>query len=453
LAQSPLDSFLNNNILKNANVSLCVKDIKKNEIVYQHNATNSITPASIMKLVTTATAIELLGANFSFKTNLEIDGKITEDSVLNGNLFIRGGGDPTLGSEFVGDPFFFKKWVAEIKKVGINKINGKIIADATLYDDEGVNPKWTQEDMGNYYAAGAYGIAFKDNMYRLVFRSGNVGTIPDILRTIPYIPELTFDNKVHSANIDYDGAFINGAPKSNSRTVFGRIPANTDSFNVKGDIPNPVLLLAHALNDSLVKAGVQISQSPSDKLLNSAPRKLIYTHLSPPLSQIIKVANVKSNNHYTEQVFRYLALTKDQIASSATAAEVVRTFWKSKGLDVDQLFMCDGSGLSPVDAVSSQFFVDILTYMKTKSANSDAFFSSLPIAGVSGTVSSLLKNTPLQGKVHVKSGTISRVKCYAGYIALEDKNYAFAMMVNNANGKTKEVVKKMEEFLLSITKP
>jgi D-alanyl-D-alanine carboxypeptidase/D-alanyl-D-alanine-endopeptidase (penicillin-binding protein 4) len=171
---------------------------------------------------------------------------------------------------------------------------------------------------------------------------------------------------------------------------------------------------------------------------------------SPPLSEIIKETNVHSNNGYAEQIFRYLALSKNKIGTSNGSVQVIRSFWKSKGLPVEQLFMYDGCGLSPVDAVSSQFFVDLLSYMQTISTNRDAFFNSLPVAGKSGTLTNFLEKTALQGKVHAKSGTISRVKCYAGYIDLKRKNYVFAIMVNNPNGTSKAVIRKMEELLLSI---
>ena len=144
-------------------------------------------------------------------------------------------------------------------------------------------------------------------------------------------------------------------------------------------------------------------------------------------------------------------MTKKTIATSNGAVQVVRSYWKSKGLPVDQLFMYDGCGLSPEDAVSSQFLVDLLIYMQTKSSYKEAFVNSLPVSGESGTLTSFLKKTALQGKVHAKSGTISRVKCYAGYVNTNEKNYVFAIMVNNPNGTSKAATHKIEELLLQLS--
>ena len=450
MAKNPVVDFVNNPLLENANISLLVKDLSTNKTLFQYRPNNSTIPASTMKLVTTAAALEILGPKFCFQTKLEIDGKINSEGVLNGNLYIRGGGDPTLGSEHLGDKDFLLKWVEEVKKAGIKQINGQIIADGTIYDDLGVNPKWTWEDIGNYYAAGAYGISYMDNTYQLVLRSGENGTTPEILRIIPEIPAMTFENYLTSTSITYDSAFFYGAPHSYLRSIHGEIPANRFEYIIKGDIPNPGLLLAENFQDKLNESGITISKLPSDIVTNESERRVILVQESPPLSEIIKETNVHSNNGYAEQIFRYLALSKNKIGTSNGSVQVIRSFWKSKGLPVEQLFMYDGCGLSPVDAVSSQFLVDLLSYMQTISPNREAFINSLPVAGKSGTLTNFLEKTELQGKVHAKSGTISRVKCYAGYIDLKKKNYVFAIMVNNPNGTSKAVIRKMEELLLSI---
>ena len=450
VAKNPVDDFVNNKLMENANISLLVKDLETNKTLYQFRPNNSSIPASTMKLVTTATALELLGPDFQFETKLEIEGTVNSAGILNGDLYIRGGGDPTLGSEHLGDRYFLNKWVEAVKRYGIRKINGRIVADASLYDEQGVNPKWTWDDIGNYYAAGAYGLSYLDNTYLLVLRSGMEGTTPEILRIEPEIPPLTFDNHLTSTAISFDSAYFYGNPRSNFRIIHGEIPANRVEYTVKGDIPNPGLLLAEHFHDKLVLNGISIERSPTDKVTNTFARKVIFRHYSVPLSEVIKETNVESNNGYAEHIFRYLALKSSQVATSNVAVKVVRAFWKSKGLPIDQLFMYDGCGLSPVDAVSAQFFVELLTYMKTKSPNKEVFFNSLPISGISGTLTNFLNKTPLHGKVHAKSGTISRVKCYAGYIENNEKTYIFAILVNNANGTSKAVTKKMEEFLLKV---
>ena len=436
--------------LKAANMSLLIKDLNTGFVVFDYRPNKVAIPASITKLVTTATALELLGSDFCFQTKLEYSGTIDKDSVLNGNLYIHGGGDPTLGSKYLGDADFMNKWVDAVKALGIKHIKGAIISDASLYNTEGISPRWSWEDMGNYYAAGAYALSVGDNTCTAYLKSGAVGTTPELLRTEPTIPNLKFNLFLKSTTIDADSAYFYGAPFANERSLYGAIPANKAEFPVKADIPNPPLFLAQLFTSALKHKGICVDSIAEVSFEAGQNRTAFYTQLSPPLKDIIKDINFRSNNHYAEHVFRYLALQEYPVASSNGAIDVVKNFWKSKGLDVSAVFLYDGCGLAASDALSADFFVDILNYMYTKSLNKDAFVASLPIAGESGTVKKLLKGTRLEGKVHAKSGSISAVQCYAGYVDGKEHTYAFALMMNHYTGSRKEVVSQLESILLSI---
>ncbi len=449
IARNPVNTFVNNKLHRNANISLLVKDLKTNDVIHSYRPGNATIPASTMKLVTTATALELLGAGYQFKTTLETDGELTPDSVLNGNLYIFGSGDPTLGSAKLGNPGFLSEWVSAVRNAGINRINGDIIADASAYDTEGVNPKWMWEDMGNYFAAGAYGISYKDNTFEMELKSGATGTTPEIVKISPAIPELTFINHLKSTSIEFDSAYFYGAPNQNQRIIYGEIPANRPDFRIKGDIPRAGLVLARDLAWKLKSSGIAVAGKATDEA-SEGKRTVIYTHKSPALSEIIKEINVNSNNHYAEHLFRHLALKNGSQASTPAAIGLIRSFWKSKGLPVNELFQYDGSGLSPVNAVSANFLVSLLSCMD-KSDNSAVFKKSLPEAGKSGTLKNFLKNTPLEGKVTAKSGTLGRVKSYAGYLHAKGKKIVFSIIVNNPDANSLSVTTKMmEDFLISV---
>lgn len=451
-SQVNFNTLLNNSLLENANISLLVKDLSNNKIIAELNPKNSLVSASTMKLVTTSSALEILGADFQFETKLCIEGKIEKDSTLNGNLYIIGGGDPTLGSSKIGDNNFLTKWVFEIRKAGINKITGKIIADISIFEKQVINPKWTWEDMGNYYAAGTHGIAYLDNTFTTYFNSHQYGSIPDIVEVVPEINGLEIDNNVKSTTTKSDNAYFYGAPYSSKRSVYGEIPANKLRFPVKGDIPNPGLLLAQVLQKKLNENGIKVSGTADYIDVNSKQLTLLYTHYSAPLNDIITQTNIHSNNLFAEYLFKYLGIVKGKPATTEAAKDVIRKFWNSQGLPVQQLFQCDGSGLSPANGVSAEFFVDLLTYMKTKSTNKEVFYNSLPVSGTNGTLKNFLSKSYLSGKVHAKSGTIERVKSYAGYIENQNSSYVFAILINNANGSSDRVLKKIEDFLLSLPK-
>lgn len=448
MAKDPVKDFVNDPLLVNSNISLLIQDVNDSKPLYEHRSNFGNIPASTMKVVTTATALELLGGDFRFETKLQIVGEISEDGVLNGDLYIVGGGDPTLGSNVIGHGPFLKQWVNAVKKAGIKSITGSIVADDLIFDREGINTRWIWEDIGNYYAAGVYGISYMDNTLRVYMSSGAAGTKPEILNTKPEVPGLIFENHLTSTMIGKDSSYFHGSPRTNYRTIYGEVPANIKDFITKADIPNPGLLLAQHFHDELLNNDVMIAFPPHDQPANYEQRTTIHTSYSAPLNRIVKEINVTSNNHYAEHVFRYLGTLKKVPASNTDAVSVIRNFWKEKGLSVDQLFMYDGSGLSPTNAISARFLVELLTYMKKTSTNSSLFYSSLPVCGESGTVAGMLKNTDLEGKVRAKSGSINRVRCYTGYINQGQKTYAFAVMVNNySTTRPRTVVKKIEQFL------
>ncbi len=448
--QTGLKQFLASPNLKNANISISIKDLNTGKVLTEYRPDNLTTPASTTKLLTTATALELLGPDFCFETKLQYDGNITA-GVLNGNLYITGGGDPTLGSSFLGDSLFLTTWVDMIKKAGIQKINGAVIADASIFDGQGISPQWMWEDLGNYYAAGAYGIAIYDNSYKVVFRTGKPGTTPEVLRTEPQMKDLRFKLDLKAANINSDNAYFHGAPFSNERFVTGKIPANRNEFVVKGDIPDPPTFAAELLTDALKKEGISILLPPTATLFSTKRgRTTFYTQKSPPLKEIIKTTNFRSNNLYAEHLFRYVSLQTDSVASASTSIQIMKKYWQGRLPETSEFILYDGCGLAPSNAISANFLVDLLTYEANKSPYKKEFVASLPTAGESGTIKNFLKGSRLQGKVQAKSGSIQSTQCYAGYIFQENKTYVFAVMVNNFSGKRAVVVDAIEKFLLSI---
>ncbi len=457
-AQKNLNEFINAPNLSRANISILVKEIESGEIIMEHRSEKVTTPASTTKLVTTATALEMLGPNYAFETKLQYDGKI-RGHVLEGNIYILGSGDPTLGSRFMGDKEFLKKWTDAVKQLGITVINGRIVADPSLYSSEGVSPKWPWEDLGNYYAAGAYGLSIYDNQYNLSFKSGAVGSVPLINKVTPSIPELNFKLALKAGAKNKDSAYIYGAPFNNQRFVYGSIPANKDEFIIKGDIPNPPLYLADLFMKKLEEKGIEIRQN-TKVLFNQQEEKEeertdFFIEVSPNLDSILTNINQKSNNHYAEHVFRHLSLENEQVlqANSTEASRAIVNFWGNQEIETSGLVMYDGCGLSPSNAISAKFFVDLLIYEKTISTHADAFISTLAVAGESGTLKRFLKGTRLKGKVQAKSGSIRSVQCFAGYLTdKNDKQYAFAILVDNYSGIRKKVVKQIENLLLSVGK-
>ena len=417
---APVKWLLQAPYMRGASFSLVVKDVQEGRTVYSYDTDRLQSPASVLKTVATATALEILGEDYRYPTTLEYDG-ILENGTLEGNLYIKGSGDPSLGSSHFapGQNKFLSTWIAALQKAGIKHITGSVISDESIFDTEGVSIKWLREDMGNYYAPGSYGISIFDNMYKLSLQTGAAGTRPVLKGTEPDIPFIRFKNYLKAAPVSSDSAYIIGAPLDDVRYLYGVLPANREAYVLKGDIPDPALYLARYLTDQLQQKGIRVDGSPScyrieveENRWKKGERKEIVTTYSPTLREIASICNHVSHNLYADALVKTVGLQykprrNEMISSFGRGVQVVKEYWEKKGLDVFPLRMNDGSGLAPADKVSAGFMGELLVYMATESAVSDAFIASLPQAGIEGSVRNFLKGSKLQGKAHLKSGGIT----------------------------------------------
>lgn len=449
-AQEAVDNFCQLATMKSANISILIYDQTANKTIAAHRPEHSVPTASTMKVITTATALEYLTPDFCFPTYLLTDGKIT-GSTLEGNLYIYGTGDPTLGSEYLGNKNFLSQWVNALKQLGIKRIKGRVIADASFYDPaESIPYNWIYEDLGNYYAPGIYPLPYFDNTMTIFLKSGPVGTEASVVGLSPEIADITFENYM-TCGVGRDW-FVNGLPYNNHRVLSGCITPNKGRWSVKAAIPNPPLLLAQDLTKQCIRNGISIDSAATYiKTVSNQQRDTLYTYRSVPLKDIIAHTNQESDNMYAEQIFRYLGTLVGTPVLIANCSEMEKMFWHNHAVNLHSAFIFDGSGLSPQDAVSAKSFVEILRYMATKSKFRNEWIASLPVSGQSGTLKGFLADTKLEGKVIAKSGTTSRVKSYAGYVNAPDGHqYVFAILVNNATTKSRNVRKDIEKLLKDI---
>ena len=432
--------------LRQANISFVVADAETGETVAAYTPERVATPASITKLLTTATALELLGSDFRFTTTVAYDGTFA-NGTIDGNVYIVGGGDPSLGSKQVNDSYFLNRWCQQMKALGVRRITGNIVADASAYEVEAVPPKWVWEDMGNYYGAGVFGLSVYDNTLNILMRSGADGTQPTILNVTPQIEGLQLYNYAKSNHTEMDSAYVYGMPYDNRRWIVGAVPANRGQFLLKGDIPNPPLCVAEHFAARLRDFGITIDGAPTDRSSGTRPRTTLFTHHSEPLAELCKITNFMSNNNYAEHIFRQLAAQPNATATNNSAIAIEKHFWQARGVDFQGISINDGSGLSPMDGFSADFLNKILLLM-FRSPNYQTFLHSIPIAGQEGSVKPFLRSNKT-AEVHAKSGSMSGVQSYAGYIMKGTKTYTFCVIVNHFDTR-RQVRREIESWLLSI---
>lgn len=447
--QTVLNNWLLSPELKYTAASVSVVDLSSGRSLAQTEPMISLTPASILKVITTATALEVFGPDYQFKTSLVAGGEIKNDTLF-GDLRIVGGGDPTLGSAyFLESRDFGNAWIDALKQNHIRVITGRVVADAGIYD-RFIPGTWVWEDLGNYYGAGACGLSVFDNQYEVHLQSPAEADQPaKIISIQPEVPGLVLKNEVLSSDINSDQAYIFGNPEDQNRVIRGTIPKGRTDFVVKGAMPDPPAFLAHEFERKLSDGGVQVKHEiRSDK--SNQDKRVIAETISPALSEIIKVTNHESVNLFAEHLLKHLAWQKSGFGTTDEGTKIVVDFWREKGIDVGGLFMSDGSGLSRFDAVTAQTMTQILAYMKTRSTFAGVFTQSLPAVG-DGTLV-VFKNTGFpENTLRAKSGSMTRVRCYAGYLETSsEKTLAFTVMLNNFTCSQSAAVRKIGELLASL---
>lgn len=424
--------------LSTASIGVCVISADSAALSVGYRENFSLATASTMKLITTASALLLLGKDFSFTTRLLHDGTL-KAGVLYGNLYIVGGGDPTLGYRSLSAmdmETLFLDWGKQLKeKYKLKRIEGAIMADARIFAHQLAAPSWNWEDVGNYYGAGAAGLNINQNQYKIFFRpAAKVGKPAKFLRIAPEIEGISFVNRMKTGRKNSgDQGYIYGTHYTNQKFLRGSIPGGRAVFTIKGAIPNPPLFCAQALKKSLEAQNIDIKQPAATCESNTkTERKELLAHQSYPLSEIIIPTNHRSINLNAEAMLKMVGASSSKKAGNwKNGAAAVRKLWKKKGVKMQGFFMEDGSGLSGFNAVTPRQLATILQKM-TETEVFETFKTSLPELGKSGTLKFLGKNSFAKGKVFAKSGYIRRVRCYAGYaINPEGKRHCFAIMVNN----------------------
>lgn len=455
--QNYFNTMVADQMFTNAGVSFYVKDLTSGTVVAKHNENMALSPASVMKLVATSTAMQKLGTGYRFKTRIYLHGDVDSNGVLHGDIYIRGGGDPTLGSKYYNKKGhksdFLKKWVDTISSYGIKEVTGQIIGDASLFGNQGAPGGWSWSDLGNYYGAAPSGLSVYDNILEMQFKTGaNHGDSTVLTCTYPYIEGLNIKNYVTSSRIKKDNSYAYSAPFSNDFFITGTLPLAEDSFIVKGAITNPGLICALELESELESFGIKVAKhattyrelpSIPDSIYKSQEFKLLYTHKSPSLLSIAQITNQRSVNLFAESLLSAVGVRTYGSGSTYNGAMAANKYWSGK-ISTLGMSITDGSGLSRNNGIAAKHLTDLLAYMnKTKQIKS--FKSTLAVAGKSGTLSSMCRSQAASGRIKAKSGSMTRVRSYSGYVeSSTGKKLAFTIIINNYRGKSYQVKKKLE---------
>ena len=413
-------NLLNSSAAYSANLSFYVSDSEGN-FVYEYQGNKGLSTASTQKIFTAATALEVLGKNYTYKTTSSYSGNISNGN-LNGNLFISSNGDPTLGSwryEGYKPENFKQKLISAIKNKGISKISGDLVIDDIYFDFQTVPGGWPWDDMGNYYGAGVWSVNWRENQFDMNMNGNDIKNHNIDMKDVKWI------NEVKTGGSS-DQSLIFTAPYSNVALINGTLP--NKSITVSGSIPNPPLQLGYEIKDWLKESGIDFQGSVltnsmlkiDGKSLQNAPKSTVFfTYESPTLDKLVYWFLRKSINLYGETFIKTMGKEKKNNGSFEAGIDFLKDFWKSKGINSSMINFADGSGLSPQNYVSARAEVQSLLYSQKQPWFTD-FFEGFPTQG---------------NGMKMKSGTIRGTKSFAGYhTSSSGKKYVFAIIINNYQG-------------------
>lgn len=427
--------------------------------IFSVQADTRFTPASTLKLLTTAAALETFGPHHRFETRLYAQTAPDEQGVLHGNLYLQGGADPTLGSTRVtgGETWqtVATRWARAVKQAGITRVEGDLIADESAFEGPSIPNKVNWENMGNYYAAPASPLCFNDNLFEIHFKPQPRADRPaEVEKTVPQVSGLTLKSFVTTdGKTKKDNAYAYGAPNQYEMELYGTIPTNFTGFTIKAALPNSARFAAEALHNALRAEGIAVGghAATTQTAPDYTAMALLDTHQSPELKDIVVIVNKRSFNLYAEMLLRNLALYAGKKGSVQNGLDELYAFLKKNNLaDEKTAVLYDGSGLSRDNLVTPKTLVNTLLFM-SKSPNFSYYYNSLATPDDRGDLLLLRKFLKPQKRVQevrVKGGTIDGVKALAGYTRDKDgRLIAFALIANNLASKDEALFRIHEDII------
>ena len=427
------------------------------QVLYDRLGHKQFTPASNMKLFTTAAALDLLGPEFTFETRLEAVGTLADDGTLVGDLVIVGSGDPSLGAWHPDKDRDSRQllagWVSAVKAAGIRRVSGDVIGDGRCFKEQSYCESWNYGDLHFWYAAPCGGLAIEENAYRVVIRPGRqVGE----KATLDITPKTTYITVVNDTQTVAAGGPSNAdsvphETQGNTRRFVGTIALDKKEINERGSVWDGACYAAHLLTEELERQGVTVHGRPVNiRMLpdanrvdqaGSARRKVLATTISPPMKELVKVVNKISHNFFADQILLALGARVSGTGDFTGGAAAVREWLRQIGAPEPEHFqMLDGSGLARRDSVQPRQTCLVLRHMRNSTKAGAAFVESLPVGNIDGTLGERLKDPSTRGKVKAKTGFISHVRCLSGYVTDADgQELVFSMMCNQYMVPTSEV--------------
>jgi len=468
-----IEAILHRNEAQRGFWGIEVVELPGGRALYSRDAQRLFLPASNMKLFTTAAALEKLGPDFVFRTTVESESAPDAQGRVR-NLYLVGRGDPNLGSRML--PYVYKsprqeladkvfqELADQLKARGLREVTGTLVADDSYFLWEPYSHNWAAEDLQWGYGAPVTALAFNDNALQLRVRPGaKVGDTAEV-RLEPIPDYYGLNNRLEtSAAGTPKQVFVERAPDSMQLDVWGETPLDASEDGDTVAIAHPLELIGELFRRALEARGISAggglrvqhvtrieAATSADPFPKLPPRVVLAEHVSLPLREDVKVTNKESQNLHAEMLLRTMARELKDYGSLTVGLEVLNDFATQVRVVPGEVYFADGSGLSREALIAPHAFVKLLVYM-ARSPRFAAFFDSLPVAGMDGTLAERFTGTRAAGKIHAKTGTVEHVNALSGYMDLPSgRRLAFSIIGNSHPLKSKEGAATLDRIVLAV---
>ncbi len=457
-----LDSMVAQPRFRNANWGIIVVDPVRGDTLYSHNAGKLFMPASNQKILTGATALAQLGADFRFRTEFASNGRLVNGS-LRGDLVVIGRGDPTVSNAAFGDGMKPLRAAADsLWARGVREIAGALVRGGDAFPDSTLGYGWSWDDLDYGYSAGVDELVFNEGIARVtVHAARTVGGVAGVrtspARSVPTIGRVSV----------VTGGMMEPEARQRSRVMWetdvrGPRPLLNlsgfvqmrDSTTVTVALRNPAQAWLAAFAEALAERGIALRGNViSEPAVDTAGLTRLFTLWSPPLRTVLPLFEKPSQNQIGEILFRTLGLEKTGVGTPDSGRRVVERQLAAWGVDTAGHAVRDGSGLSRHDYVTPETIVRVLDAMRQHS-EFRTFYDALPIAGVDGTIRTRMRGTPAQGNVHAKTGTVDKARSLSGYVTTPDgRLLIFSFLCNNFTVPNSAVEEVQDAILVRLASP
>ncbi|MFS0555994.1 D-alanyl-D-alanine carboxypeptidase/D-alanyl-D-alanine-endopeptidase [Brevibacillus sp. 179-C9.3 HS] len=450
-----IDPILDTPEAAGVTASIMIKslDTAGEPILYERDADTLLTPASNLKLLTTATALNQLGSDYVFKTEVYGDAPITPSGVQQGNLYVKGFGDPTLHTENalqVQEGVSIEKIAGWIKQQGIKQIKGNLVMDESYFDQQRLGLGWAWDDESYYYNPTIGALALNRGTVMVEYKpAGSAGEAVQ-MNLLPKTSYVQVINEAKTVQKGEDNTFsILRDRGTNTIRLTGNLPLDHEGDYERVPVEEPAKYVGTVLREALEQQGITFAPK-SEVVIQPVPTTAVkWTQFqSLPLKDIVQYLNKRSDNYYAEMLLKTLGAAKKGSGTAAAGAEVVQETVASLGGNIT-FDMMDGSGLTRYNLISARQIVAVLEGM-TKQSTFGAFNESLPVAGMDGTLKNRLKETPAANNLHAKTGSMTGVNTLSGYMTTKGKEKLIVSIMFNGYVEDEELFTKMQDQIITI---